>query len=278
MPNLEVSQEDLHFNPNKTFMKVQTVFLSIIFAAAVKAFELNEQTAVLLSCPINSKSDLDYLNGLVSSGHHIDIFQEKIAENEATIVQLLTDHPTSGLLRSQAGCFEEKSASALNRLYTNSETSNSVVIGKDFHQDYRSYQNIVNQLDYYARKYPQEVKEMKSIGRSHEGRELLVMHITSQKNSLGTKPLVWIMAGQHAREWIAPASAMLFIEFILKNKQILDDFEFAVMPLVNPDGYEYSRTKNRMWRKNRGVPHSVDLNKNWDHLWCEIGKFLQFIQ
>ena len=43
------------------------------------------------------------------------------------------------------------------------------------------------------------------------------------------------------------------------------------MPLVNPDGYEFSRTEgNRMWRQNRNWYNwwtgcfGVDLNRNWD--------------
>jgi len=45
------------------------------------------------------------------------------------------------------------------------------------------------------------------------------------------------------------------------------------MPLLNPDGYEFSRTDDRMWRKNRAPPpehkksngcRGVDLNRNWN--------------
>lgn len=39
--------------------------------------------------------------------------------------------------------------------------------------------------------------------------------------------------------------------------------------MANPDGYEYSRTQNRLWRKNRRDNRNsgcdgVDLNRNWD--------------
>ncbi|QQP52967.1 Carboxypeptidase B, partial [Caligus rogercresseyi] len=43
-----------------------------------------------------------------------------------------------------------------------------------------------------------------------------------------------------------------------------------IMPLVNPDGYEYTRTTSRLWRKNRAPPpkgsrcFGVDLNRNWN--------------
>lgn len=41
-------------------------------------------------------------------------------------------------------------------------------------------------------------------------------------------------------------------------------------PLVNPDGYEFSHTSNRLWRKNRvaaGNCRGVDLNRNYGHRW-----------
>jgi carboxypeptidase A1 len=63
-----------------------------------------------------------------------------------------------------------------------------------------------------------------------------------------------------------------------KNNRIttmLDTFEVFVAPLLNPDGYEFSRASNRYWRKNRrsngkGV-YGVDLNRNWDINWGLVG-------
>ncbi|XP_073832248.1 carboxypeptidase B-like [Musca autumnalis] len=48
------------------------------------------------------------------------------------------------------------------------------------------------------------------------------------------------------------------------------------MPMVNPDGYEYSRRKDRLWRKNRSrskisTCRGVDLNRNFNIGWNTIG-------
>lgn len=240
----------------------------------VQGLELTADNSFLLNCPINSLQDYQKLQELALSSA-IDIFQEKVQPDSKTIVQLLTDEPTSELLLSRFGCFEEKGRAALKKLFTPSETSHQHVIGKDFHENYRSYQNIIDQLFFYAREYPQHVKAIKTIGKSVEGRDLFVIHLSAPANEIGTKPLVWIMAGQHSREWIATASSLLLIDELL-NSDILNNFEFAIMPLVNPDGYEYTRNVNRMWRKNRKKTgkstNGVDLNRNWDHRWCEIGK------
>jgi hypothetical protein len=46
---------------------------------------------------------------------------------------------------------------------------------------------------------------------------------------------------------------------------------YYIMPILNPDGYEFSRTPgHRLWRKNRSSPppgsdcYGIDLNRNYD--------------
>lgn len=46
------------------------------------------------------------------------------------------------------------------------------------------------------------------------------------------------------------------------------DVDYYMAPMANPDGYEYSRTEHRLWRKNRATNNGdtcqgVDLNRNW---------------
>jgi murein tripeptide amidase MpaA len=57
-----------------------------------------------------------------------------------------------------------------------------------------------------------------------------------------------------------------------KNQEvtdILDKFEISIIPVLNADGFVYTHTKNRMWRKNR-QPNPLfcvgtDPNRNWDY-------------
>lgn len=60
---------------------------------------------------------------------------------------------------------------------------------------------------------------------------------------------VFIEAGTHAREWISVSTALNCIyqltERYTRNIEVLRKLRFIIVPLVNPDGYEYSRTKVR---------------------------------
>ena len=105
------------------------------------------------------------------------------------------------------------------------------------------------------------------IGRTHEGRMLKGVEIVGNANDA---TLVWIDAGTHAREWITPAVALFVME-----QAVLTRFPFnlVIIPVMNPDGYSYTWTNDRLWRKNRRPPsregmsdscYGVDLNRNYD--------------
>ncbi|KAI5617250.1 carboxypeptidase A1 (pancreatic) precursor, partial [Silurus asotus] len=92
----------------------------------------------------------------------------------------------------------------------------------------------------------------------------------------GTKrPGIWIDTGIHAREWITPASGTWFAKKIVTDygrdpalTAVLDKMDIFLELVTNPDGYEYTHTSNRMWRKTRRINSGsscfgVDPNRNW---------------
>ena len=89
-----------------------------------------------------------------------------------------------------------------------------------------------------------------SIGKSYEGREMLVLRL--EKAGHG-KPNIWIEAGIHGREWIAPAMATYIIDQLLNNDKdgCLSKLNFHILPSANPDGYEYSRNAVSNFIQNR---------------------------
>ncbi|VDO95568.1 unnamed protein product [Soboliphyme baturini] len=61
---------------------------------------------------------------------------------------------------------------------------------------------------------------------------------------------VWIDSAIHAREWLSTGASMVIIE------KVHAKFSWFILPLANPDGYEFSRNHDRFWRKNRAYCRS----------------------
>ncbi|CAF0839173.1 unnamed protein product [Brachionus calyciflorus] len=146
------------------------------------------------------------------------------------------------------------------------------------------YSEIMSFIDNLAADYPNLVTS-KVVGQTHEGRNLKVAVIKTP----GSKRKVWIDCGIHAREWITPASCIWTINKLVTGYNdfdpaivsLLNYFEFHIMPLHNPDGYEYSHTTYRLWRKNRKPNRNnpscigVDLNRNYGYKWMTGGSSSQ---
>jgi murein tripeptide amidase MpaA len=69
---------------------------------------------------------------------------------------------------------------------------------------------------------------------------------------------MWVDGGIHAREWITPAVVTFMIRQLVEARNpeesdLLEKLDWYFLPLVNPDGYEYTRSTDRLWRKTRSV-------------------------
>ncbi|XP_032413218.1 carboxypeptidase A1-like [Xiphophorus hellerii] len=111
------------------------------------------------------------------------------------------------------------------------------------------------------------------IGQSYEGRLLNVLKFSTGGSN---RPAIWIDTGIHAREWVTQASGVVFAKKIVTEygtdsalTEILNRMDVFLEMVVNPDGYHFTHTNNRMWRKNRKQNRGstcvgVDLNRNWN--------------
>jgi murein tripeptide amidase MpaA len=95
-------------------------------------------------------------------------------------------------------------------------------------------------------------------------------------NGNPTNKAIWLDGGIHAREWISPATVTYivnqFVEQWEDQPKFIQNIDWYVLPVVNPDGYEYTHEVDRLWRKNRGGAGSgrcagVDLNRNFGYKW-----------
>ncbi|KAL5021895.1 hypothetical protein ScPMuIL_001050 [Solemya velum] len=121
---------------------------------------------------------------------------------------------------------------------------------------------------------------MFQITTSYEGRPVYAIKISST-NSSASKPIFFFDGGIHAREWISPATMMYMTNQLLEQygkdvqvTRMVNEFDWYIVPVFNVDGYDYTWTNDRMWRKTRtkhGICRGVDPNRNWDFEWCKQG-------
>lgn len=154
---------------------------------------------------------------------------------------------------------------------------------------YHSYSEVVDYLNFVERKYPAITKVL-NLGHTHEGRLIKMIKIGYPVGST-TKRAIWIDGGIHAREWVSQATALYFIHSLVNGyatkvnmTEYVQNFTWYIVPNLNPDGYEFSRSSTRpevrSWRKNRSMRpgcgreiccSGVDLNRNFDFYWSEYG-------
>jgi murein tripeptide amidase MpaA len=161
--------------------------------------------------------------------------------------------------------------------------ANSSRIGKrqsSWYNTYHTYDEILARLRDVASAYPNIATFIPSIGTSIQGRAIFGIKITGSTNANAQS--IFFQGGQHAREWIGPATVMYITEKLLTGygsdatvTSWINNQQFHIFPLANPDGYVYAWNTDRMWRKNRrsnsGGSFGVDMNRNWDDHWGGAG-------
>ena len=125
---------------------------------------------------------------------------------------------------------------------------------------------------------------MYQIGKSVESQAILALKVSkTPERDAPEVPEVVYVGGHHAREWISVEVTLDLAAYVLcaaekvdRVKALLEIVEMWFIPVLNPDGYQYSFSQwGRMWRKNRadqGMGQTgVDLNRNYDYLWGKYG-------
>ncbi|XP_055683696.1 zinc carboxypeptidase-like [Lutzomyia longipalpis] len=149
---------------------------------------------------------------------------------------------------------------------------------EDFRWDQYYEIDIIHEWLYHLEALYDEVTVIKA-GDSFEGREILGVNINRRP---GVNPGIFIEANIHAREWITSASTTWFINQLLtasmaqpELRDLADNINWYIFPVINVDGYQYSREHYRLWRKTRSkqgyICTGVDPNRNFDVFWEKGG-------
>ena len=138
-----------------------------------------------------------------------------------------------------------------------------------FFDDYRELDEIYAHLDALIEGAP-DIATGLDVGASLEGREIRGIEVS---NADEDAPVLFLNAGQHAREWASMSTATCIADELVTRAgepgigALLDQIRVVIVPVVNPDGYVYTWDENRYWRKNRRGEHGVDTNRNFAVAW-----------
>ncbi|WP_236035035.1 M14 family zinc carboxypeptidase [Alkalihalobacterium elongatum] len=148
--------------------------------------------------------------------------------------------------------------------------------------DYRTLADFFNEIEEIEKKYPNLVN-VEVIGHSVKGDPIHAIEISTTPGINDGKPESVHMASVHAREWPSGELAMDLAWYLVDNygkdeqvSHIVDNIRTWIIPMVNPDGFHYSRSgEYRMWRKNLSQNGDgtlgVDLNRNNSYKWGGSG-------
>jgi len=116
-----------------------------------------------------------------------------------------------------------------------------------------------------------DVATLITLGTTYNGEEIHGVSLGNPSN-----PVYYMHCTIHAREWITTTTCMWILDQLL-NKDIdrvklVELYHWIIVPILNIDGYDYTYTNDRLWRKNRQPnPGSscagTDNNRNYGFGW-----------
>ena len=121
---------------------------------------------------------------------------------------------------------------------------------------YHTIEEIYGFMEALAKRHPQRVHVF-TVGRTAENRPIKALELI---NNATDADFVWLDALTHAREWITGSTILYTLDKLVVgggHSQAIFAKNYIVVPVVNPDGYAYTWSTNRMWRKNRSKSNSA---------------------
>lgn len=115
--------------------------------------------------------------------------------------------------------------------------------------DYRTLADYEADMRALAKKHPTKAKLIELPHRTLEGRTVYGLEICTNVNRRDGRPVFYQDGCHHAREWPASEVPIMWAFDLLENsgkdkrlKAILDNVRSIIVPVVNVDGYHYSRS------------------------------------
>ncbi|KAL2019977.1 hypothetical protein VTK56DRAFT_8977 [Thermocarpiscus australiensis] len=154
-------------------------------------------------------------------------------------------------------------------------------MGNVFFRDYQPLTVITSWMRLLEAMFP-SLTSMTSIGKSYEGRDIYALRVGMRSDNgeaRGSRQTVLITGGVHGREWISTSTVNYLLWSVVTSydkepmiTKLLERFDIAFIPVLNPDGYEYTWQTDRLWRKSRQQTkmrfcRGLDLDHAFGYAW-----------
>ncbi|GFY40465.1 carboxypeptidase B [Trichonephila inaurata madagascariensis] len=255
----------------------QAILLALCAITVSNANFVDYSGHKVLTITPKSEAHLEFLHKL-RNDYSVDLWNEPRYTNVPVMARLRPEliNPVEEALGTQnieydVAFYDLQTVISSERAAMNAPSNLSHAGAFDFGK-YNEYNEVINLIESLAIDYP-KIATLKTVGKS-------VVAI------LENKPAIMMECGIHAREWSSVATGAYLVNKLItqygKDDQVtklVDKYEFNIIVESNPDGYVYTWTQDRLWRKTRsrssidwlGVCRGVDANRNFDVEHCGVG-------
>jgi hypothetical protein len=264
--------------------------LFLLLQVALATAEVDDYTGHQILRLIPEKQHhLDFLNGIMTrdTGMNLDFWTEPRGAGHPVDIQIPPQY--IAYLKEMFNESDLKYYTMIEDLQTlindhmdkNRAAKAQKTDPRNINDDYLTFDEMMQWVDDIGAECGSRC-EVIDIGNSYEGNVIKLIKITDGSGS-NDKQIAWIDSGIHAREWISLAVNLYLIDQMVKGlddnpivQQMISTHDWYFLPCVNPDGYIYTHTTNRNWRKTR-VPNEgstcvgADANRNFDHNFGGVG-------
>ncbi|GAB9474325.1 Carboxypeptidase [Globisporangium polare] len=176
---------------------------------------------------------------------------------------------TAELIKTEASTLATCTTSTRRHLQAINATK---YVDNAFFDCWRTAPEVYAFLDTLVTENPTLISKTDSVATSIEGRAIPAYTISTGGSG---KKVIYVQGLIHAREWHAGSTTFYAMAALLDGLRngdatitaLVTKYDWVFVPIVNIDGFLYTFSGNRLWRKNRrkvsGSTYGVDLNRNF---------------
>jgi hypothetical protein len=227
----------------------------------------------LVRVEVPSRSRFEQLEGLgVDVTHNVHDGHADVILQSAAQQEVLRRHKFAFDVQIADLTAHWLKSRAADRRFTQRVGKSAIPSGRT---TYRTYEGIQDELQTIVDEHDEIVKPV-TIGTSFQGRDLNGVEIAKNADAPDDgRPVYFVVATHHAREWPSTEAAMEFAWLLVKGygtdpriTDLLEKSRVVVVPLINPDGYFSTRGAvdpvDEVTNQGDGNPVGQGINPNLD--------------